>query len=206
MKRKRELMMNLRRPSVRVIGPMSVCAVFVLMVGCANSNGTAGSGSTDRTAPAVTSTPPDPATTAETPTGAAVESSPEPSEPDSDVLDVCALLTNDEIVVHLPGADPGASVGPTSCEWRDPATQESITLTIGDEATAADGQLPDPSDYGDTEPVAEMGATARYVSGFNVVEFAAGGRLCEIQVISNADQRTPAVALATLVTLRVSEQ
>lgn len=63
--------------------------------------------------------------------------------------------------------------------------------------------LDEPSEFGDTEPVPEIGDSARFVRGFGVVEFIAAGRTCDVQVAVLGDGRNAAVAIAALVRERL---
>jgi hypothetical protein len=192
------------RPAARLFGVLSVAVLVTVTVGCGESDDTAGPSDTAASSSLVGASEVDDAPLA-TDTPPATEAPPasDAADPGS-ALDACSLLTDAEIAVHLPGATTGTGNGGTVCEWLDPTTEESITLSIGDAGTAASGRLPEPSDYGDTEPIASMGDAARYVPGFGIVEFVAEDRSCEIQVAVLGDQRGPAVELATLASSRIS--
>lgn len=109
-------------------------------------------------------------------------------------LDACTLLTEAEITPVIGANDGGrgngASVDGSNCSWENPDTFHSITVSIGAAGTAASGQLPAKSDYGQTEPGPDG---IRFAAG-NVAEFVAGDRVCEIQVVtsvtSNSDRPT----------------
>ena len=70
---------------------------------------------------------------------------------------------------------------------------------MGETGTAAGGALDEPSDYGETEPVPELATAARFVPGFEILEFVVGDRRCEIQAALLGGEREASVALAILV-------
>ena len=117
-------------------------------------------------------------------------------------INVCTLLKADEVTPVI-GPNPGGEKeGERRCAWENPETSKSITLSIGAKGTAANGQLPAQSDYGDTEPGPDG---IRFGQG-NVAEFVVEDRACEIQVVTsvtdNSDRDT-AVKLIGLIRGRV---
>lgn len=123
-------------------------------------------------------------------------------------VDACKVLAAADVQPHLGTTDagrPSYGVGESVCEWRNAGTEESVTLSIGAKGTAASGRLDPTSPYGETEPVPELGETARFRAGVNIVEFVAGDRECEVQVaVLDADKaRRGAVALARLARDRI---
>ena len=131
---------------------------------------------------------------------------PEPT-PRAETLNACAVLTDAEVERYLVLTEPGASgsgaVGDTSCEWRNPETESTVTLSIGSAGTDADGKLGEPSDYGATEAVPGLGTDARYASGYDLLEFIVDDRVVELQVTIREGARDAAVSLARLVQERI---
>jgi hypothetical protein len=97
---------------------------------------------------------------------------------------VCRLLTSEEVTAVI-GANNGGrldpGIGTGSCSWRNDETYSSITVRIGRAGTAPGDRLPEPSDYGPTEP-GPVGI--RFAPG-NVAEFAVDGRACDLQVVTD---------------------
>lgn len=173
------------RRTVRLGVLVSVVALFAASCGVSSDSPTATTESAGQTA-SVAETPPD-----------SVPTSPKE-------INACDLLTVDEVAQYLGETSDGTLSG-NACEWLNPATDESVTLTVGSSGTAASGTLSAESDYGETEPVPEIGDTARYASGFGIVEFVAGGRASEIQVavLDDTVARSGATALAVLAISRM---
>ncbi|NMH95724.1 hypothetical protein [Pseudonocardia acidicola] len=131
--------------------------------------------------------------------GAGVPEIPEipqvPGVPAEPPIDVCRLLTSEEVTAvigaHNGGRlDPGIGAG--SCYWRNDETYSSITVRIGRAGTAPGDRLPEPGDYGPTEP----GPAGIRFAPNNVAEFAVDGRACDLQVVTDvmtdADRPTAA--------------
>jgi hypothetical protein len=120
-------------------------------------------------------------------------------------VDVCALLTEVEVQRYLGAGGAGVPSGETACEWRNAATEESVTLSVYAAGTNVSGTLDPVSDYGNTEPLPELGESARYSPGGGIVEFIAGDRDCELQItVQDQDQRRRgAIALVTLARDRI---
>ncbi|MHA6793574.1 DUF3558 family protein [Pseudonocardia bannensis] len=128
--------------------------------------------------------------------GAGVPEIPQvPGAPAEPPIDVCRLLTSEEVTAVIGTnnggrLDPGNGAG--SCSWRNDETYSSITVRIGRTGTAPGDRLPEPSDYGPAEPGP---AGIRFAPG-NVAEFAVDGRACEMQVVTDvstdADRPTAA--------------
>ncbi|MDG4832035.1 hypothetical protein O7627_22395 [Solwaraspora sp. WMMD1047] len=119
-----------------------------------------------------------------------------PAEP----VDVCALLTPDEVDPVIGANDGGRrSDGDDggSCVWENPETYHSITVSIGDAGTAASGELPAESDYGTTEPGPDG---IRFAPG-NIAEFVAGNRSCELQVVTSVTDETDRPTIVRLIGL-----
>jgi hypothetical protein len=108
---------------------------------------------------------------------------------DTEPVDVCALLTADEVDPVIGTNDGGRRSGGDdggSCVWENPETYHSVTVTIGDTGTAASGELPAESDYGTTEPGPDG---IRFAPG-NIAEFVADNRSCELQVVTSVTDET----------------
>ena len=107
-----------------------------------------------------------------------------PGIPIEPPIDVCRLLTSEEVTAVI-GANNGGrldpGIGAGSCSWRNDETYSSITVRIGRAGTAPSDRLPEPSDYGPTEP-GPVGI--RFAPG-NVAEFAVDGRACDLQVVTD---------------------
>lgn len=136
------------------------------------------------------------------------DKAPASTAPSPPAVDACKVLTAADVQPYLGTTDagrPSYGVGESVCEWENAGTFESVRLSVGSKGTAAGGRLDPTSIYGETEPVPELGETARFRAGANVVEFVAGDRECEVQVAVNDDAkaRRGAVVLAGLARDRI---
>jgi hypothetical protein len=106
-------------------------------------------------------------------------------------VDVCALLTTDEVTQILGakgGTDPQArdnGNGGGSCVWENPDTYHSITISIGSPGTAVGGELPEDPDV-KTEP----GPDGIRLGSGGMARFAANDRACDIQVVTKVTDDT----------------
>nr|MDT0660614.1 hypothetical protein [Micromonospora sp. DSM 115978] len=177
------------RGSLRRAGYVLAALLMITAAGCGSEPSDPG-----QTADPGGAAGPGPAATADVPASGA------------EAVDVCALLTTDEVTPVIGtndggrGGDSGGDGG--SCVWENPETYHSITVSIGDSGTAANGQLPAESDYGQTEPGPDG---IRFAPG-NIAEFVVGDRGCEIQVVTSVtddSDRPDIVRLIGLVRERV---
>ncbi|MEU6345903.1 DUF3558 family protein [Streptomyces sp. NPDC046977] len=97
-------------------------------------------------------------------------------------VDACTLLEPDEITPIIgenDGGHPDAGVGESVCNWENPDTYQSVTLSIGSPNTAGSEQIDN-----------------SMMTGFTL-----GDRLCTIQVVTlkrDADKKTEAKLIALL--------
>ncbi len=126
--------------------------------------------------------------------------------PTGDTLDVdaCSLLKPDEVQALIGANDggKGTTSGRSVCVWTNPA-ELSVTVDIGNKDTAING-LPawDPA----LGPERPLGDGMRSLGGGGSVEFVAGNRDCNVQVVTDPtskDDDAKAVALAKVVQGRV---
>lgn len=117
-------------------------------------------------------------------------------------VDACTLLTADEVTPIIgthDGGGPGAGVGESVCVWENPDTYHSVTVSIGGAGTAASGELPAESAYGETEPGPDG---IRFAPG-GIAEFIVGDRASEVQVVAPNAHRAVTVELIGLVRSRL---
>ncbi|WP_326550424.1 DUF3558 family protein [Micromonospora sp. NBC_01813] len=117
-------------------------------------------------------------------------------------VDACTLLTADEVTPIIgthDGGGPGAGVGESVCVWENPDTYHSVTVSIGGAGTAASGELPAESAYGETEPGPDG---IRFAPG-GIAEFIVGDRASEVQVVAPNADRAVTVELIALVRSRL---
>lgn len=120
----------------------------------------------------------------------------------ADPVDACQLLTDDEvtpIIGEHDGGGPSAGVGESVCSWENPDTYHSVTVSIGSWGTAASGQLPDESAYGETEPGPDG---IRFAPG-GIAEFVVGDRASQLQITTRDLDRDVMVNLIGLIRSRV---
>lgn len=172
-------------PVRRAIAPAVVVAAIIAAAGC-------GARSPGQSAPAG---PPGPFPAPSALAGA-------PGVVDPAPVDACSLLTAAEVTPligeHELRADPVAG----SCTWLNRETYSSIAVRIGRTATASGGRLPEPSDYGPTEPGPDG---VRFAPG-GIVEFVAGDRACDLQLATDQTDeaaRQTGVRLVRLVRERI---
>ncbi|MDG4762787.1 DUF3558 family protein [Solwaraspora sp. WMMD406] len=117
-------------------------------------------------------------------------------------VDACTLLTADEVTPIIgahDGGGPGDGVGESVCVWENPDTYHSVTVSIGGPGTAASGQLPAESAYGETEPGPDG---IRFAPG-GIAEFIVGDRASEVQVVAPDTDRDVTVELIGLIRSRL---
>jgi hypothetical protein len=114
--------------------------------------------------------------------------------PSTGPVDACAQLLPSDIAGVLgpnsppqPSAEGSGDSGVTSCTWENPDTSQSITLEIRSAGTAPGGKLPDPDPAQSAQPVPN--ADDMLLVGGDQVEFAAGDRLCFLQVLTDEAQK-----------------
>lgn len=97
-------------------------------------------------------------------------------------LNACTMLTADEVTPIIGNNNGGVpSTGFGECEWKNPDTSSSITVSIGEPGTAANGTVPpkEPPFTGEPGP----DGTEFFAGG---VDFVADNRLCSVFVVSDA--------------------
>jgi hypothetical protein len=127
-------------------------------------------------------------------------------------VDACALLNASDVatVIGSPnsGAVPSTGMNPdtSECSWTQeiasPYSFKAIHLNVSAANTAAGDQLPPPG-LGTPPPVPGIGAGARMIL-VGTIEFPAGGRACQVQVVGLVDDaaKQAAITLAGLVRSR----
>lgn len=181
---------------------LGVTALLTIAVGCSSSSDTAQTAGTETPAnepPATDDVQLLPPTSGEITSEEDAPSGEEEDAANEGSVDVCSILTDAEVNAYLMGTSQGQSMSDNGCEWYNPDTEETVTLTVGQPGTAASGVLEEPSIYGETESTPEVGGVARFAPSLRIVEFIAGDRLCELQAAILDDGRGAAIALATLV-------
>jgi Protein of unknown function (DUF3558) len=123
---------------------------------------------------------------------------------DAATVDACSLLKPEEVQALIGANDggKGTTSGRSVCTWTNPA-ELSVTVDIGNPDTAING-LPawDPA----LGPERPLGDGMRSLGGGGSVEFVAGNRDCEVQVVTDPtskDDDAKAVALAKVVQGRI---
>lgn len=105
-------------------------------------------------------------------------------------VDACAQIPPAEVAgllgPNIPGK-PTVEGGDTSCVWENPDTSYSITLEIGAAGTAPGGRLPAPDPALSAQPIPNVDGMLMVAT--DQVEFAAGDRLCFLQVVTDVAQR-----------------
>ena len=105
-------------------------------------------------------------------------------------VDACAQIPASEVNALL-GPDiqgrPTVDGGDASCIWENPDTSNSITLEVGAAGTAPGGKLPDPDPGQSAQPIPD--SDGMLLVATDQVEFAAGDRLCFLQVVTDTGQR-----------------
>ena len=113
-------------------------------------------------------------------------------------IDVCSLLSADDITALLETPVSGHPYGAAGCTWENPSTYESVSVEIGNPGTVVNNTLPAP------EPgfpaVGTPGPDGMRFLGSGMVEFPAGGRSNTVQVavlrMSGDEANNAAVELA----------
>lgn len=126
-------------------------------------------------------------------------------------VDACSMIAPQDISSLLGVSVTGVSTGKTpqmgDCTWRNPSTEESVSLTISNPGTAPNNTLPAPP------PGLSFASTPgpdgmRYLGG-GQVEFAAGDRSNTVQVavlrLSQSQANAAAVDLARKVAPKVPQ-
>jgi hypothetical protein len=113
-------------------------------------------------------------------------------------IDVCSLLSADDVAPLLQAPVAGHPFGTVSCTWKNPSTYESVAVEIGSPGTAVNNTLP-PVEPGfpDAGPPGPDGM--RFLAT-GIVEFPAAGRSNTVQVaaprMSGDEANSAALALA----------
>jgi hypothetical protein len=105
-------------------------------------------------------------------------------------VDACAQIPAPEVNALLGPDIPGKPTvdgGDASCVWENPDTNYSITLEVGAAGTAPGGRLPDPDPGQSAQPIPD--SDGMLLVATDQVEFAAGDRLCFLQVVTDTSQR-----------------
>mgnify|MGYP000545477685 CR=1 FL=1 len=126
----------------------------------------------------------------------------QPGDESPPPVDACTLLTADEVTPIIgahDGGGPGDGLGESVCVWENPDTYHSVTVSIGGPGTAASGELPAESAYGETEPGPDG---IRFAPG-GFAEFIVSDRACEVQVVAPDDDRDVTVELIGLIRSRM---
>ncbi|MCV7100816.1 hypothetical protein [Mycobacterium palustre] len=109
--------------------------------------------------------------------------------------------------VSVTGVSTGKTAQMGDCTWTNPATEESVSLTISNPGTAADNKLPAPPS-GFPLPNGPGPDGMRYLGG-GQVEFAAGNRSNTVQVavlrLSPSQANAAAVDLARKIAPKVPQ-
>jgi hypothetical protein len=120
----------------------------------------------------------------------------QPSRP----IDVCAMVSPQDISALLGTAVPGQRTGSDPrqghCTWENPTTNESVTVDIGSPDTALHNTLPPALPGFPNKP----GPDGMRYEDFGAVDFPAGNRLNSVQVavlrLSSEQRNAAAVDLA----------
>jgi hypothetical protein len=143
-------------------------------------------------------------------TGASVgQTSPahQPAAADSGAtpIDICSLVSADDVARLLQAPVAGRPFGTVSCTWKNPSTYESVSVEIGYAGTAVDNTLaplqPDQPSAGIPAPDG-----MRFL-GTGLVEFPAGGRSNTVQIavprMSGDEVNSAAIELARKITPQI---
>ena len=172
----------------RAPGLVLVCtAVLVAVVGC----GSAGSGGGAGVDAAKSS----------------ASSIADPGDETAPPVDVCSLITPEDVTALLGATVAGKSTG-YSCVWENPDNLESVSLELGSPGTAVNGTLPELGP--EMSGLATPGPDGMRFMGPGSVQFAAGGRVNTVQVavlsmLSGGAADDAAVDLAHQIGPRVPE-
>jgi hypothetical protein len=126
-------------------------------------------------------------------------------------IDACSMLSPQDISGLLGVAVPGKSTNKDpemgNCSWEDPATEESVSIEIGNPGTARNNTLR-PPEAGFPNPTTP-GPDGMRLMGGGAVEFPAGNRSNTVQVAVlrlSADQaNSAAINLARKITPQVPQ-
>ena len=166
--------------------PASSTKFRLAVVGIALGLGVVGCGSDDTSDKA--STP-----TVATPTNAAPRTGA-----NGVALDACSMLSSEDIapLIGKPVEGKSTSTDPDApaCVWENPDTYASVTLNIGAHDTAPNGTVPEEPSLPKTP-----GPDGIQFYGSGAAEFAAGGRLNDLQVANGASTDASNAAVVALV-------
>jgi hypothetical protein len=113
-------------------------------------------------------------------------------------IDVCSLLSADDVAPLLQTPVAGHPFGTVSCTWKNPSTYESVSVEIGYPGTAVNNTLP-PVEPGFPEAGTPGPDGMRFLAT-GVVEFPAAGRSNTVQVavprMAGDEANSAALALA----------
>lgn len=132
------------------------------------------------------------------PSVAATQSDAPVTGADGVSLDACSMLSEEDIAPLIgPGIEgKSTSTDPDmpSCVWENPANYYSVTLNIGNQDTAPNGTVPE-------EPglPKEPGPDGIQFYAPGAAEFAAGGRLNDLQVANGTSKEESDAAVVALV-------
>jgi hypothetical protein len=113
-------------------------------------------------------------------------------------IDICSLVSADDVERLLQAPVAGRPFGSVSCTWKNPSTYESVSVEIGYADTAVDNTL---APLAPDQPSAGIPAPdgMRFL-GTGLVEFPAGGRSNTVQIavprMSADDANSAAIELA----------
>jgi len=114
--------------------------------------------------------------------GASNNSATAPQTGNAANIDACSLVAGDDITNLLGTSVPGQSTSTNpqtpGCIWKNPSTDESVSVEIGNPGTAVNNTLPEESGFGAGTP----GPDGMRFLGGGQVEFAAGTRVNTVQV------------------------
>ncbi|MFC7548925.1 DUF3558 family protein [Plantactinospora sp. GCM10030261] len=114
-------------------------------------------------------------------------------------IDACALLTEPEVTqvigAHRTDGRPGDARTVASCEWENPDTAHSISLSVNLAGTAANGTLPTEEPGFESRPGPDG---IRFSSG-GAAQFVLGDRVADIQVVSGAAGRADETTAVRLI-------
>lgn len=135
---------------------------------------------------------------------------PAPTE-DAKPIDACSMLAPQDVSnllgVSVPGKSTGKDPQMGGCTWENPATDESVSIEIGNPGTARNNTLPPPeAGFPDsTTP----GPDGMRLMGGGQVEFAAGNRSNTVQVavlkLLGDQANSAAIDLARKITPKVPQ-
>lgn len=127
------------------------------------------------------------------------------------VIDACSMLSpqdiSDVLGITVPGKSTNKEPDMGNCAWENPATEESVSIEIGNPGTARNNTLP-PPEAGFPDPTTP-GPDGMRLMGGGQVEFAAGNRSNTVQVamlkLSPDQANSAAIDLARKITPKVPQ-